>query len=83
MVRGVSSSNLSNVGRLMLSSKNKMKNLSKQIELPAKIAMGGLCLWGVGHTLKEPNSVDTFVMKCSEYEGPADPAECYLREYCV
>ena len=83
MVRGVSSSNLSNVGRLMLSSKNKMKNLSKQIELPAKIAMGGLGHWGVGHTLKEPNSADTFVMKCSEYEGPLDPAECYLREYCV
>lgn len=83
MVRSVSGFNSSNVNGLMLSSKNKVKNIAKHIDLPKKIAMSSLGIWGVGNSIKEPNSVDTFVMKCSDYEGPTDPTECYLREYCV
>lgn len=83
MVRGVSGFNSSNANGLMLSSKNKVKNVAKHIDLPKKIAMSSLGILGIENSIKEPNSVDTFVMKCSDYEGPEDPAECYLREYCV
>lgn len=83
MVRSVSGFNSSNVNGLMLSSKNKAKNIVKHIDLPKKIAMSSLGILGIENSIKEPNSVDTFVMKCSDYEGPEDPTECYLREYCV
>lgn len=69
MVRSVSGFNSSNVNGLMLSSKNKVNNIVKHIDLPKKIALSSLGTFYTTKTIGDAGIRDAFVMKCSDYEN--------------
>lgn len=80
MVRGVNQmQNMGNLPKYMLNA-TKKATANKNLDLPAKIALGAL---GISTTIMEPKLYDVFEMKCSDYEGPQTPDECLLSYYCV
>lgn len=68
MVRGISGFNSVNKAKGFLLN-SKVKAAGKNLELPAKIAVGALGSFGIMNSIKEPSLANQFIMKCSDYEA--------------
>lgn len=82
MVRGISSYNSNSFNNLMLGGKTKAKELAKHVDLPSKIALSAMGIFGTSKVIGDKISGDIFEMKCSDYDSSTDTDTCHSDFWC-